>query len=1143
MAILANDIKLLESERMSDATDGGGRRTSRIIPDGVTGNIFPKVSRLDSVYGRVNLRKVYGAVQTAGVDTYAGAHAVITDAPDNERIHCTLFSTASEHDTRTAARDRIESYVTTGPESRMILMGRQLIGQQQIVAYQRVEEPLPEVGQVYCLTNESGGTITTQQYFRAQSVEHEDRQFSEMVGASYVTFTRRVVTVGTGVPLRHDFNGPENIVQNSNVARSSRIRTTTVVDAARYFGIQPVTVPVAQNDLTVKVRSVYSAIVPTTNRETPLSNVALPLVRNLAAAKATTISDTAASTWANGAIRFTRRPILPGTLTITGSGVTAVTDNKMGIISNATFQGEVDYESGQITRTGGSATASSYTMTYRPAGVAAQTAHTLDNLVTIGNRGTVYVFTLNPIPSPGSAFVDYRALGKWYRLRDNGDGVMAGDDPAYGVGTLNYATGALVLTLGALPDVGSSVLIGFGSVQHYAVRADGTADAGGSVKQIIQLPDTPIVSDSLSLTYTSGGVQYTATDNASGVITGNGVTGRISYGDGIVDLEYTVRLPDFNTMVACGYQQVVPVAPENVVQRSMSAGASSSFSLGTGVVPGSFIGSVPFAGGAINGPITIVDNGSGLLVAKGGQVIRTTDTAAAKDARIAGDQTIGTINYSTGACVINQGVVASANTYTKTGFDGHWFNPAIGRNVGRFRGDWSATDVNLGRADGTANYGWKDSDVTAAQSGKTFEASFLIAPLVVDLARTIVERYVPGSVMFTVGGKTYIDRNGALYMDVSSINGSGTLAGSFDYATGQAGLTNWTNGAAPGLAVNAGLTVFGSYTAENVFIRTSGSPIRPGSFHIQATGDDGTLISATAAESGAINGTQISGSINQETGIVRLAFGVMVAAAGNEAAWWYRVEDVVGGQIWQPYPVIAVTASYNGVVLANLPLNADLLGLDPVRLPMDGRVPIYRPADVAVLHNTAEYAIPHNPPQANQTYNVGRTDVAEMWLTDSTGRKLHRATCSPTRRPATSRSESRRPAKRNGACASCGRTGTAHGRGRRGPSSLPTRRPRRPSALTGAGTPRGWPQRARTRQSVRRGLQRTSATPDAWRNGASSATRSSSTGSLGGRRPRSVTTTPTRTGSATKSSSTKANSTRGTGPSPTTRCASPRGAA
>lgn len=64
MTILASDIKLLESEVMTDATDGGGRRTTHVIPDGVAGNIFPKVSRLDTVYGRLNLRKVYGHVDS-----------------------------------------------------------------------------------------------------------------------------------------------------------------------------------------------------------------------------------------------------------------------------------------------------------------------------------------------------------------------------------------------------------------------------------------------------------------------------------------------------------------------------------------------------------------------------------------------------------------------------------------------------------------------------------------------------------------------------------------------------------------------------------------------------------------------------------------------------------------------------------------------------------------------------------------------------------------------------------------------------------------------------------------------------------------------------------------------------------------------
>src|SRR5574343_1918864 len=204
MTINATDIKLLASERMADTSDGGGRRTGNVIPDGVAGNIFPKVSRLDSVYGRVNLRKIYGAVSTANIDTYAGAHAVIMDAPDNERIHAALFSTGSDFDDRTAARDRSESYVIAGPESRMVLYGRQLVGQGAIQVYQKPEEALPEVGDVYCLSKEAGAVTEYQQFVRITDVTHEVRTLTDGSG----DFKVRVLSLKIGAPLRYEFAGP-----------------------------------------------------------------------------------------------------------------------------------------------------------------------------------------------------------------------------------------------------------------------------------------------------------------------------------------------------------------------------------------------------------------------------------------------------------------------------------------------------------------------------------------------------------------------------------------------------------------------------------------------------------------------------------------------------------------------------------------------------------------------------------------------------------------------------------------------------------------------------------------------------------------------------------------------------------------------
>jgi hypothetical protein len=970
MAINATDIKLLESENMADTTDGGGRKTSRVIPDGVAGNIFPKVSRLDSVYGRVNLRKVYGAVQTANTDTYAGAHAVITDAPDNADIHTTLFSTSSEFDTRTAARDRIESYVTSGPESRMVLLGRQLPGQQTFMAYQRVEEPLVDVGTVLCLSNEPGSIVTTQQYVRVQDVTSEVRTFEDARG----TFERRVVTVDVGVALRYEFNGPPYADRMTQVAKTSIVRNTTVVDAARYFGIQKLAEAANQNDLTVRVNSVYTPIVPTTNRETAVSNQHISNALNMVATTATPLSETL-SAFASGSSRYTRRGILPGSLTISGSGITAVTDNQLGSISNSTFAATIDYENGTINRTGGSAGAVEVTANYTPAASATQPAHTIDVKVKLGNRGTIYALTLNPLPSPGSIIVDYRALGKWYRLRDNGDGSLSGADAAYGIGTVTYNTGAMVLSLGALPDVDSSVIVSWGSPMHYAIRAGVTSDASTQMRQSFSLPNLPVTPDSVSLTYTSGGTPYTATDNAAGVISGNGITGTVNYTTGEVNLEYSTRLPDASTNVAVSYQQITPNNPQLPVARSLSLASGANMSLNDGVAAGSMLGTIVFSGH----PLVVADNGSGLLVVKGGQQAFGGNGQAIT---IAGDTVVGTINYTTGDLVVNASVSGSTQAYGVTAWaTDSWFGQEYQKPAGY---GWSPAAATLTVGTGTANISWKSSTAAGSNTAKSIDITFSAAPIQLNLTATVGDSVTPGSVMFSAGGKTFIDRNGQIYADVSTTTGAGTYSGNIDYATGEVSLTSWTNGANLAMSVATCLTVYGSPTATLIFFRTPGAPLRPGSLYVQVSDANGELVTGQANSSGVITGTKVTGTVDQTTGVVRLLFGSMVAAAGNEAEPWYNAAVVVAGQIFKPIQVQPGTLTYNCVVLANLPLNADILGLDPVRLPVDGRVPIYRPADVVVIHNTQSPPLT-NPVVAGNTYSVGRANLSEVQVIDQNG--------------------------------------------------------------------------------------------------------------------------------------------------------------
>lgn len=967
MSINASDIKMLESEVMADTTDGGGRRTSRVIPDGVAGNIFPKVSRLDSVYGRVNLRKVYGAVQTANVDTYAGSHAIITDAPDNPRIHTTLFSTGSEFDTRTSARDRIESYVTSGPESRLVLLGRQLPGQQTFMAYQRVEESLPEVGTVYCLSNEPDSIVTTQQYVRVQDVSHEVRTFEDVNG----TFQRRVVTVDVGVALRYEFNGPASASRYSDVARTARLRDTTVVDAARYFGIKKLAVAANQNDLQVQVESVYTAIVPTTNRETPIASQRISESANLVPASSNSLSESVTIGWPIGATRYTSRGIAPGSLTVSGGDVAAVGDDKQGNLSNASFVARVDYESGAITRTGGVGGGGNVTITYIPAAVTAQPSHTLDIPVSLNNRGMVYPLTLNPLPSPGTVIIDYRALGKWYRLRDTRAGSISGADAAYGGGSIDYASGALAVTLGALPDVGSSLIVSWGSPTHYTVRSGATSNAATNIRQSIALPDLPVNPDSVSITYTSAGVDYTATDNAAGTITGNGLSGSINYTTGLLDLEYTIRLPDSATQVTVTYQQITPADVEVPIVVSLSTTSSVTTDLGGAIVAGSLIGSLNFTGGMndidFSGNLVVIDNGSGLLIARGGQRI---DTSVQGEALVASDAVIGTINYSTGWVVVTTPVPVQIRSFNP--LDAGW--------------DFD-TSQSVSVAPGPANWGFKSAAATGSNTARTFNAAFGTSPIRLDLTTTVADHLVPGSLVFSAGGTTFIDRNGTLYTNFLAATGAGTVAGSIDYAAGIAYITHWTSGSSLSLSVAACLSVYGEHTGFEFFFRTPGSPVRAGSLYIQAVDVGGNLLSGGANESGVISGQKISGTINQETGVVRLRFGQMVPAAGHEGEWWFDADNVVTGQIFKPALIQPSTLTFNCVVLSNLPINADVLGLDPVRLPMDGRVPIYREADVVVIHNTQNTVLP-NPVSAGSTYSAGRTDLSEVVIVDQAGTKL-----------------------------------------------------------------------------------------------------------------------------------------------------------
>lgn len=231
---------------------------------------------------------------------------------------------------------------------------------------------------------------------------------------------------------------------------------------------------------------------------------------------------------------------------------------------------------------------------------------------------------------------------------------------------------------------------------------------------------------------------------------------------------------------------------------------------------------------------------------------------------------------------------------------------------------------------------------------------FATGALKFDLTPSFGEAIVPGSVGFTLGGRRYFDRLGALYHSLDIATGAATAGGTINYLTGEVLITSWVAGQANSLHLDSLVTTSGDQLVSTATFRIPSSPIRPGSLQILATKASGGLINVTAGTDGYITGTGVTGGIDYETGVVSLSFGAMVTASTVTDQPWYNAAHVVGGQIWQPGFVFADTLKYNAVAYSYLPLDATLLGIDPVRLPSDGRVPIFRSGGVAVVGHTGK---------------------------------------------------------------------------------------------------------------------------------------------------------------------------------------------
>ncbi|MCK2095237.1 hypothetical protein [Thauera aromatica] len=1082
MPIQEQNIVFVESQVMDDVPEGGGAATGRAIVDGAMNNVFEDISDLDRAYGRFNLRKLFLAVRTLSTDLYGGAKTVVTALPADEALGYTLFSSNDPFDTRSQAADKVESYLYKGPTWPGYLYENHITGMRAINLIQRVGTALPPIGKTLCIVQDEGLSTEKEQYVRVTGVDAVEQTFSDSATGNTVEFQRWVVTLGLSDALRFDFAGHSPRYHDSNYSYSgrARLRDTTVADAARYYGAQPLSAIASVGDRVVRAASMFTKLVPSARTESPLANQMLG-GRDIMVPTATTpITHTVAganlSFAANGRLALPTG-VLPGSL----AGPQSTTDDGAGtVLRSGVAVGTIVYATGDITFNAapGYSVGSTADVTWLPAVALGTAANTLFRQVTAENRRFNWVETLQPTPAPGALSVSYMANGNWYVLTDDGTGLLVGADSALGAGQLSYVTGVASVTLGALPDAGSLILFSWANRAALAIR-DTSAITPITWSGVIgdALDEHAIAPGSLTITWQAGGVTQTLTDDGAHLLGGNGY-GAVKY----TSREFWFRpavLPDPGTTPVVTYERATlvtetftPTADGNgfvnftlaqtpIVPRSLSIEWETIRSETATEKATQTLGSVAYyaSSSTYSGSTSLSDteawkrptyeNGklreqeattsaqlstqqidsikedaatrsfaeSESSVSVGNIVVkkRCTDDGAGA---LYGPQA-GLVDYATGQVyfiptdivrassfgIVSSGTVSqsleteggSSTSSTSAGSNTKIYLNYLGEDAAAGATASSSTSSTALRGssggESTAEEGtwgaeaftdtWGDGALIRVQyvvtsTVPTSESVTLPAQaLAIDIAPTSGDPVIAGSLAFRLGGSLFVARGSRIVMDPDRL-GSGLEAGTLDLAAGRVTLDYWPAGGSGAVQVLACLTQYGIEPAIGASFRTAVAPVAPESLNLTATTLDGETISATADADGKITASWIYGAINYEFGTVQLAFGQY----GPDPEHDPQSPDPAP-TVWIARPVDPSSIRYNAVAYNYLPLDAGILGIDPVRLPADGRVPIYRAGDVVMIMHATTTA-PATVANGG-TVDCGRTRIAWIRVIDATG--------------------------------------------------------------------------------------------------------------------------------------------------------------
>ena len=485
MAIKDGDIGLYASKVMDDVPEGGGGPTGNLIPWGKSNGIFSDITEVDRAGGDVSIRQLFAAVRTPDTEPLMDANVILSAMPNDPNVSVTLAS-CGFFARRTDIAAAIAAYLIPGTEWSGFLLENHVQGQASIKIFHRPGTPGPAIGRTLVLVLNEGLPTQVQQYVRVLRVETETQTFTYSSSGGYIDYqasvssceiTPRLAAAFPGSPPNRGFAGDSS---------KTKIRDTTVADAATYYGAQPLTAVVGLGESVLRVDSIYTQLVPSSRTETASLDQRPAGVRQLTLATTPREIRVAASphtrrikvgqenrgfAWVNILRPFPAPNSLAISFAVMGVWYVSA-DNGLGEISGGGAVGTVNYANGSVSVTLPALPDVGSSIIFQWGEASAF----VNRSGATGWRAPEHTLRLDHQGiKPGTLVIEWPSGGVLRTATGNAAGQLQGD----ATGEVNHASGALRLRPKFMIDAGGQFAIDYEYAAIVEKSVSVTPDAGG----------------------------------------------------------------------------------------------------------------------------------------------------------------------------------------------------------------------------------------------------------------------------------------------------------------------------------------------------------------------------------------------------------------------------------------------------------------------------------------------------------------------------------------------------------------------------------------------------------------------------------------------------------------------------------------